>query len=146
MSKHNLMRDPAFARMLYPVEKRLAELDREAAAQGIRLTDSNARSIYVRAANIAKGKTPAAKSDTGANTNPKDAFLERAVSELAKVRETIVEEHDLADGNVERRPLRAGIWLDVLDCLKESCEIRTGAEPGSRGYMDFLGGFLEGKL
>ena len=142
MPKHNLMRDPAFAQMLYPVEKRLAELDREAVAQGIRLTDSNARSIYVRVANIAKGKTPASKSDAGANTNPKDAFLERAVSELAKVRETIVEEHDLADGNVERRPLRAGIWLDVLDCLKESCEIRTGAEPGSRGYLDFLAGFI----
>jgi hypothetical protein len=146
MSKHNLMKDPAFAQMLYPVEKRLAELDRDAAAQGIRLTDSNARSIYVRAANIAKGKTPVAKNDAGASTNPKDAFLERAVSELAKVRETIVEEHDLADGGVERRPLRANIWLNVLGCLKESCEIRTGFDPGSRGYLDFLSGFLEGKL
>ena len=146
MSKHNLMRDPAFAQMLYPVEKRLAKLDREAAAQGIKLTDSNARSIYVRVTNIAKGKTPAAKSAASASPNPKDAFLERAVSELAKVRETIVEEHDLADGNVEHRPLRANVWLDVLDCLKESCEIRTGPEPGSRGYLDFLGGFLEGKL
>jgi len=146
MSKHNLMKDSAFAQLLYPVEKRLAELDKEAAAQGIRLTDSNARSIYVRVANIAKGKTPASKSAASANTNPKDAFLERAVSELAKVRDEIAEESRRADGSIELRPLQAGIWLKILGCLKESCEIRTGFDAGSRGYLDFLGGFLEGKM
>ena len=141
MPKHHLMNDPAHAQMLYAVETRLAELDKEAAAQGITLTDSNARSIYVRAANMAKGKTSAAKSAPG--TNPKDEFLCRAVSEITEVRNTILEEHDLPDGPVEHRPLRASIWIDILDCLKESCEIRTDSNPGSRGYLDFLHTFLK---
>jgi len=150
MPKHNLMKDPAYAQMLYAVESRLAELDKEAAAQNITLTDSNVRSIYVRAANIAKGKTPAAtaatKDASGASANPKDQFLNRAVSEIANVRDTIIEEHDLPDGTVERRPLRAATWIAILDCLKDSCATRTGPAPGSRGYLDFLHSFLTGKI
>jgi hypothetical protein len=129
------------AQLLFAVEKRLAELDHEAAAQGIRLTDSNARSIYVRVANIAKGKSPAA----AATANPKDAFLERAVTELAAVRDDIAEETKRPDGTTDLRPLRAGMWIDILDCLRESCAIRTSHEPGSRGYLDFLADFVEEK-
>ena len=140
MSKHDLMRNPAYSPILYAIEKRLAELDTEAAAQGMTLTDSNARSILVRAANMSRGKPPAGKGGPGAN--PKEQFLARAVSEIIKAKDTIAEKHDLPDGTVERRPLRANIWLDTLECLKESCEIRTGPTPGSRDYLDYIQSFL----
>lgn len=145
MSKHSLMKDPAYAQMLYAVESRLAELDRAAAAQNITLTDSNVRSIYVRAANIAKGKSPAKVNAPQSAPNTKDEFVDYAVAEISKVRETILEEHDLPDGGVERRPLRASVWIDILSCLKESCEIRTSPTPGSRGYLDMMADFLKQK-
>jgi hypothetical protein len=59
------------------------------------------------------------------------------------VRASIVEERDRPDGSLERRPLPAADWIAALEAIKESCAVRTGREPGSRAYLDFVREFLK---
>lgn len=137
MSRHDTMRDPRYAPILLQIERCLHDTDKLAAARGLTLTDSNVRSLLVRAINEAKGKTSkAAASD-------KDRLLAEALHQLAAVRAAIVEERDRPDGTVERCPLPAGDWIAALEAIKESCALRTGHEPGSRGYLGYVGTFLE---
>ena len=134
------MRDPRYAGILLEIERKLHEADHLAGVRGLTLTDSNIRSLLVRASNEAKGKT--AKSAEAALSD-KDRFLAEALLQLAAVRTVIVEERDGADGTVERRPLPAADWIAALEAIKDSCAVRTGREPGSRGYLEFLRGFMK---
>lgn len=141
MNHRDTMRDPRYAGILLVIERQLAASDRLAATRGLTLTDSNIRSLLVRAINEAKGK--AAKADASASSD-KDRFLAEAQRELTAVRATIIEERDQPDGSVERRPLPAAEWLAALEAIKDSCAVRTGREPGSRGYLEFVREFLKG--
>lgn len=140
MSRHDAMRDPRSAPILLEIERCLHDTDKLAATRGLTLTDSNVRSLLVRAINEAKGKT--AKSAEGAASD-KDRLLAEALHQLAAVRAAIVEERDRPDGTVERHPLPAGDWIAALEAIKESCALRTGHEPGSRGYLGYVSTFLE---
>lgn len=140
MSRRDTMRDPRFAGILLEIERKLHEADGLAAARGLTLTDSNIRSLLVRALNDAKGK--AAKSAENAASD-KDRFLAEARQQLAAVRAAIVEEWEQPDGSFERRPLSAAGWVASLEAIKDSCAVRTGREPGSRGYLEFLRGFIK---
>ncbi len=140
MSRHDTMRDPRYAPILLHIERCLHDTDKSATARGLTLTDSNVRSLLVRAVNEAKGKT--AKSAETA-TSDKDRLLAEAVHQLAAVRGALVEEGDRPDGAVERRPLPAGDWIAALETIKHSCALRTGHEPGSRGYLGYVRTFLE---
>ena len=135
-----MMRDPRYAGILLEIERKLHEADRLADARGLTLTDSNIRSLLVRAINDAKGKT--AKSAEAAGSD-KDRFLAEALLQLAAVRTVIVEERAGPDGRVERRPLPSADWVAGLEAIKDSCAVRTGREPGSRGYLEFLRGFMK---
>lgn len=139
MSRHDTMRDPRYSMILLQIERCLHDMDKLAATRGLTLTDSNIRSLLVRAVNEAKGKT--AKSAEAA-TSDKDRFLAEALHPLAAVRGAIVEERDRPDGSVERHPLPAADWIAALEAIKDSCARRTGREPGSRGYLEFVSGFL----
>jgi len=133
------MRDPHYASILLEIERKLHAVDRLAVARGVTLTDSNIRSLLVRAINDAKGKTT-----KPAETAPsdKDRLLTEALQELAKVRAAVIEEWE-PDGSFERRPLRAVAWIAELEAIKDSCAVRTGREPGSRGYLEFVRDFLK---
>jgi hypothetical protein len=134
------MRDPRYSGILHEIERKLHEADRLAGTRGLTFTDSNIRSLLVRAINEAKGKT--AKSAAGAASD-KDRFLTEALQQLAAVRAAIVEERDQPDGTVRQIPLPAADWIASLEAIKDSCAVRTGSEPGSRGYLEFLRGFLQ---
>jgi hypothetical protein len=134
------MRDPRYAGILLEIERTLHEADRLAGARGLMLTDSNIRSLLVRTINEAKGKTA---KGTETAVSVKDRFLAEAQQQLAAVLTAIVEERDGADGTVERRPLPAADWIAALEAIKDSCTVRTGREPGSRGYLEFLRGFMK---
>ncbi|MEO6246255.1 MAG: hypothetical protein ABIQ12_12550 [Opitutaceae bacterium] len=62
---------------------------------------------------------------------------------MAAVRAAIVEERDQPGGSIQRRPLPAAEWITSLEANKESCAVRTGRMPGSRGYLEFLRDFLK---
>jgi len=140
MSRHDTMRDPRYAPILLQIERCLYDTDKLAATRGLTLTDSNVRSLLVRAVNEAKGKT--AKSAEAA-ASEKDRLLAEALHQLAAVRGAMVEERDRPDGSVERHPLPASNWIAALETMKDSCALRTGHEPGSRGYLGYVSGFLE---
>ena len=116
MNHRDTMRDPRYAGILLVIERQLTASDRLAATRGLTLTDSNIRSLLVRAFNEAKGK--AAKADASASSD-KDRFLAEAQRELTAVRATIIEERDQPDGSVERRPLPAAEWLAALEAIKD---------------------------
>jgi len=134
------MRDPRYAAILLEIERKLHEVDRQAGTRGLTLTDSNIRSLLVRAINDAKGKTTTVAEATGSN---KDRFLVEAQQQLTAVRTVLVEERDRPGGLVERRLLPTADWIVALEAIKDSCAVRTGREPGSRGYLEFLRGFIK---
>ena len=134
------MRDPRYAGILLEIERKLHEADGLAVARGLTLTDSNIRSLLVRAINDAKGKT--AKSAENASSD-KDRFLAEVLQQLAAVRAAIVEERDQPDGSPQQCPLPAADWIASLEAIKDSCAVRTGREPGSRGYLVFLRSFMK---
>lgn len=140
MARNDAMRDPFLAPVLLRIETVLHETDREAQGHGLTLTDSAVRSVVVRAVNEARGK-PAKV----AAVSPKDRLLADAVARLAAMRTDLLVVED-GGGQAERvetaAPLSVADWLLALDAVKQSCETRTTSEPGSRGYLDFLGGFL----
>jgi hypothetical protein len=134
------MRDSRYSGILFEIEGKLHEADRLAGARGLTLTDSNIRSLLVRAINEAKGKV--AKSAETA-VSDKDRFLAEALQQLAAVNSAIVEEWEQSDGSFERRPLPAVDWIASLEAINDSCAVRPGREPGSRGYLEFLRDFIK---
>lgn len=134
------MRDPRYAGILFEIERKIHEADQLAATRGLTLTDSNVRSLLIRAINEAKGKTAKAAE---APLSDKDRLLGEAQQQLAIVRQAIVEERDRPDGEIDRRPLPASDWIAALEAIRDSCAVRTGREPGSRGYLEFLRGFIK---
>ena len=134
------MRDPRYSEIMLEIERKLHEADCLAVARGLKLTDSNIRSLLIRAINDAKSK---AEKSAEKAVSDKDRFLAEALQQLAAVRTVIVEERDQPDGSVQRRPLLAADWIASLEAIKDSCAVRTGREPGSRGYLEFLRDFLK---
>jgi hypothetical protein len=88
------MRDPRYSSILFEIERKLHEADRLTVARGLTLTDSNIRSLLVRAIHDAEGK--AAKSVENAASD-KDRFLAEARQQLAVLRAAMVEECDQPD-------------------------------------------------
>ncbi len=148
MARNDAMRDPYYALILLEIEKVLHETDLRAKEQGLPFTDSAVRSLLVRAANEARGKPVKT-----APTSPKDRLLADAVVRLGEARAKLGvapmedengNELDPSAGDVAdaMEPLPTADWLLALDAAKQSCEVRSTNEPGSRGYLDFLTGFL----
>ena len=135
------MRDPRYSPILLQIESVLHDADKLASSRGITLTDSNIRSLLVRAINEAKGK---AANSVPSAASAKEHLLAEMVGQLASVRAAIVKERDQPDGSVARCPISAAEWIAALEAIKDSCAARTSGNPGSRGYLEFLQGFLKG--
>lgn len=118
----------------------LHETDRQAKAEGVALTDSAMRSLLVRAINEARGK-PAKTAPSSARDRGLADTLRRLAEVRASLRVVVGEEAGEPIGS-EGDPLPTAEWIHALQAVKESCEARTGGEPGSRGYLDFLTDFL----
>jgi hypothetical protein len=106
----------------------------------VTLTDSNIRSLLVRAINDARGRT--ARS-AGMAASEKDRAIAGALRDLRTMRAATVEERDQSDGSVERRPLSTSHWIAALEAIKDSCELRRGPESGAQGCLEFLREFLK---
>lgn len=139
MRHGDLMQNPFYIPILLAIEATLHKGDQQAASQGVPLTDSNVRSLLVRASHAAQGKRPRPVPDFAA---AKDRLLAELLNRLIAVRESLLVEEKSSDGTVEQQNLSAAEWVATLGAVKESCALRTGNEPGSRNYLDFLTGFL----
>ena len=139
MRHHDLMKDPFYASILFAIESNIDELERLAAAQGILLTDSNVRSLLVKAIHAANGKPP--KSIQGP-VGAKEKFVAGKLLELIAVKESLAEQNGFPDGSIKKNPISQADWIKSLEAVKESCAIRTADEPGSRNYLEFLRDFI----
>lgn len=140
MSRNDAMRDPFYAPVIFAIESKIHEADRLAAARGIVLSDSAIRSLLVRAINEARGKP--AKSAPGASA--KDQLIGEIPAQLASVRAGFKIGQSSLDGTPEDTvPLPVGDWILALEAVKNSCAIRTTGAPGSRGYLDYVGQFIQ---
>jgi hypothetical protein len=106
----------------------------------VKLTDSNVRSLVIKASHASQGKRPQPAPQDFAN--PKDKFLGKLFEELMAVKDSLAVEEKLPDGTTEHQELSAAEWVASLGAIKESCSLPTGSEPGSRDYLDFLAGFI----
>ncbi len=139
MSHGDLMKDPFYAGILFEIERKLDEADRLASARGLRLTDSQVRSALVKAVNTARGRPPATAS---APAGEKERLLLDLGAQLESVRANIFVQQLRPDGVAEEVPLPTADWVKALEAVRKSCELRSGREPGSRAYLDFLRGFI----
>lgn len=139
MRHGDLMKDPFYAGILFAIESKIHEGDRLAASRGITLTDSNIRSLLIKTIHAAGGKLP---QSIPASAGAKDQFLEEFLHQLIAAKNSVVEGQEMLDGTLEESPLPSTDWIKALEAAKESCAIRTGDEPGSRGYLDFLADFI----
>lgn len=140
MSKHDLMKDPFYAQILYAIESRIHSVDQAGAGRGVVFTDSLIRSALVRAINTAKGRPPAPVPPTAADKERRPAEL---AAELGTVRSEIMIGIPQDDGSVVEEPLPAAEWVNALLAVRESCELRGDGRPGSRCYLDFLNEFIK---
>lgn len=138
MSKIDAMRDPLYAQILFAVESALADVDRAAREAGFTMTDSAIRSVLVRALKEARGKSTQPLGDSG-----RERWMREAASSLVQARG----QFRVAKGDDEdfenADPLPARDWITALEAARESCVNRTGLEPGSRAYLDFIADFIE---
>ncbi|MCK9589108.1 MAG: hypothetical protein WC076_08895 [Terrimicrobiaceae bacterium] len=139
MRSRDLMKDPFYAGILFAIESKIHEGDRLAASRGITLTDSNIRSLLIKTVHAARGKLP---QSVPASAGAKDQFLAEFLHQLIAAKDSVMERQELPDGTLEESPLPCTDWIKALEAAKESCAIRTGDEPGSRGYLDFLADFI----
>lgn len=140
MDRHgDVMQDPRFAPLLFAVESKVHEADLLAARLKITLTDSAVRSVLLRAANAARGRPP---KTTASLPGTKDRLLADLLDELNALRREICLETTQPDRSVVIDAVPVSDWLLTLECLKDSCELRTGPLPGSRHYLDYLRDFI----
>lgn len=133
------MKDPFLATIMYAIEHTIHEADAKAQSRGLRLTDSNIRSLYVKGSNVFSGKPkPILPSDAGA----KELFLAEVLDQLIDLQDAVAEETRGPDGSVHENPIRPADWVMAYQACKSSCSIHTRKEPGLRGYLDFLHGFI----
>jgi hypothetical protein len=140
MRHGDVMKDPFYAGILYEIERRLHEADQLGAKRGIKLTDSQVRSVLVKAVNTARGRPPKpAASPSGG----KEQLLLELGEQLQAVRANILVQEAGPVGPVgAEMPLPTADWVIALEVVRESCELHSGREAGSRGYLDYLRGFL----
>ena len=129
----DLMQDPYYAEIMLQIESKIHEADsRSEKDYGVSLTDSNVKSAIRGAMGFVKSRPPLLKSD-----KPRDECLGRLATELAGIGELLEQTQDV----VPRDYLRA------LLAVEDSLKTRHDHHGGPRGYLDFLGSFLnEGNI
>src|SRR5258708_6728329 len=131
------MKDPFYARILFEIERKIAEGDQLARSRGLVLTDSQVISVLTKVLGAAEGKP----AKMPAPSNPREVFLAELCEKLKEVRGALFE----AEGGQNpdtAKPLATVDWVKSLRCLIESARTRKSSVPGSRYYLDFLGPFI----
>lgn len=131
MNKKEIMNSEFGSMIMYGIEKRIHQLDLEFQKNGIILNDSNIKSALAKAEKLAKTGSLA--------STPKDKKEEaifNIAEEINKLRFNLVVE--IKD---EERPFQDKVfWIDVLDTIKESLNLRI--VQGGRSYLDYLEDFM----
>lgn len=129
MGKHDLMKDPRFAMIMFRIESRIAAADKEARDDGNVLPkDSAAKSALRKAKSALDGRKPVKP--------PKDE-LELWIASLADSLAAIGREMDRGEG------VPKSDFTRTLDAACDSLDTRREMGGTPRGYLDFLEGFIK---
>lgn len=141
---HDRMKDPYYGMLMAGIERVIARADAEAREQGRKFTDSQVRSTLIKAIKIAKGGKPAVPANS-----EHEKLLARLIPALLDKREdmrtALIDEESLETGDREppSEPASLGDWIRAMEAVEASIRIRTEMEPGSRGYLEFVEGFVK---
>jgi hypothetical protein len=137
MGKIDAMRDPFLAQLIYVAETVILNADRKATESGFTLTDSNVRSVLMRA----KKKLHLPPNECAEDIETKENILEELEGSI--IAQRLVLQSVEADDEASAEDIPVQMWKVILEAVIESIEIRRSPEPGSRCYLDFLHTFIE---
>jgi len=136
MSKHDLMKDPFFAQLMYVIERAICMADRAAQKQGLRLTDSGIKS----ALNKARKMNLEDATIRVESLKTREDFIEELARGIAANRLLLAEE---MDGREEKKEISQADWIKAIEAVEASLKLRRLPVPGSRFYLDFVRHFIE---
>ena len=131
------MKDPFYAGLLFQIERIICQADEEAKNRGLQLTDSQVRSTLVKTRKKLLGGSPEIPK-----TNVREEILAELVWSLALAPVTMMKTKTAKDGTKEEHPLDLAEWVNGLETVESSMKTRAEKTPGSRGYLDFVHGFI----
>ena len=132
MNIANIMKDPIYSRVLYRVESSIHEFDEGLKLEGIPFTDSNVKYAIRKVMGILKGKSP-----SFSEANESDRALKKLVLLLISIGDELMSD-SMGDEKITRKE-----WSLSLRALEDTLKTRREMYGHSRGYLDFLKGFLE---
>jgi len=135
MSKHDLMKNPFYAQLMFVIESVICKADNEAQKNGIRLTDSNIKS----ALNKSRRVTPQRAVDPIGSIESRDGIIEELALSIAANRELLAEENEDGSESTEVSPAD---WMKAISAVEASLKIRKSNEPGGRDYLDYVRTFI----
>ncbi len=127
----NIVQDPYYSQIIFRIESVIHQCDAQAKADGIDFKDSDVKSILQKSIGIAKGKRPNIPEKS-----EKEKRLAMMLSKLLALAEAL--STDTEDGSVSKSD-----WIISLSAVDDSLKTRREMYGHSRGYLDFLKGFLE---
>ena len=125
MNTAKIMQDPLYNSVVHQVESLIHSVDEAAKTGGITLKDSEIKSAIQKVLGFAKGKIPKIPNKTA-----KEKMIENLIHEIRTIRKNM-EEFSNRD------------WITCLRVIDDSLKTRREMYGHSRGYLDFLKGFLE---
>lgn len=131
------MKDPFYTQMIFAIEKMIYADDETARIEGFHLTDSQIRSVLIKAEKLARGESPKL-----AEVSPRDALLAELARTISHPPAGMMEEIDKPDGTTELLPLEISEWVKAIEAVQGSIEIRRSLTTGSRDYLDYLKAFI----
>jgi hypothetical protein len=128
MGKHDLMKDPRYAQIMFRIESLINEADHEAREEGEIIPKDSAVKSALRKAELGLGgKKPA---------HPPKDVMELWTTYLAESLMALAVELEESAGCSKRD------FIMTLSAAKDSLDTRHEMGNSPRGYLDFLDGFL----
>lgn len=132
MNTTDVMKDPYFVPILFEIERKILACVQLASAAGIEINDSMIRSTLNKVRKTSEGGKPQIPDES-----PREKALAELHEALVKMRAGFMSE----DNEGHRKLLPTREWTLCIRTIEDSIQ-RYSTGPGSRGYQDFLAGFI----
>lgn len=130
----NKFDDDYISFLVYEIEKLIAAYDDAAESKGIRLTDSNVRSVLSKIRKHIEGGNPSVPESN--DREKMLSFMTNAISNMIDESIELNAEHSQSD------PMEKD-WLVAIEAIDDSIKLRKTPIPGGRDYLDYLENFIK---
>ena len=132
MNYTDLLKDPYFSGIIFEIERTIHEIDSDLIVTGITLNDTNVKSCLQKTIGHSKGKKPSIPEK-----NEKEKGMKRITKSLIDLGEELMSDEEDIDPATKKE------WILSLKATEHSLKLRKEMHGHSRGYLDFLKGFIE---